>query len=397
MGLALCMSTAAQRGRGTFGGAPASPTSLSAAFDIPTISGQVSWTDNSGGAAQYEVYSSYNGNPYVFLGTTAVGATSYIDTTCKQNASVVYRIRAKKGGTYSEYVTTSVINTPLCWKTDQTVRTNVIINQLNIAAGKTVNIDWGDGTNANYTGNNTNITKTYDANAVNIFNIKLSGDTDSITYFSHNSQAKSYGDVSSWVLPSLLQYFYINSTGVSGDISSWVLPSLLQYFYINSTGVSGDISNWVLPSSLIGFSVSLTGVSGDISSWVLPSSLQRLYINSTGVSGALPNITSSASALNYQAQASNMSSTNITAFRGGMNYFNISYQKVSFPTSEIDKLLKAAADWYQLNPPVANCTYDLKGANMGIPTGGTTNVDIVRLIEYYSAAGFAATIICRTS
>jgi hypothetical protein len=34
---------------------------------------------------------------------------------------------------------------------------------------------------------------------------------------------------------------------------------------------------------------------------------------------------------------------------------------------------------------------------MGIPTGGTTNVDIVRLIGYYSAAGFAATVLVRTS
>ena len=108
--------------------APALPTGLSASFTIDTISGDLTWTDNSGGAAQYEVYSSYNGNPYVFLGTTLAGATSYIDTTCKQNASVVYRIRAKKGSVYSEYATTSVINTPLCWKTNQSTRTNVVIN-----------------------------------------------------------------------------------------------------------------------------------------------------------------------------------------------------------------------------------------------------------------------------
>ena len=330
---------------------PAVPSGLSASFTVDTISGDLSWTDNSGGAAQYEVYSSYNGNPYVFLGTTLAGATSYIDTTCKQNASVVYRIRAKRGGTYSKYVTTSVINTPLCWKTNQTVRTEVKINQLQIAAGKTVNIDWGDGTNANYTGDNTNITKTYNASAVNIFNIKLSGDTDSITNFNHNSQAKSYGDISNWVLPSSLQQFYVHFTGVSGDVSSWVLPSSLQFFYVYSTGVSG----------------------------------------------ALPNITSSASALNYQAQASNMSSTNITAFRGGLTNFDISGQKVVFPTSEVDKLFKAAADWYQVNTPTANCTFNLSGANMGIPTGGASNVDIVRLSGYYTAAGKTATIIVRTS
>ena len=31
------------------GGSINSPTNLTSTFDIPTISGQVSWTDNSGG------------------------------------------------------------------------------------------------------------------------------------------------------------------------------------------------------------------------------------------------------------------------------------------------------------------------------------------------------------
>ena len=194
---------------------PAVPSGLSASFTVDTISGDLTWTDNSGGTAQYEVYSSYNGNPYVFLGTTLAGATSYIDTTCKQNASVVYRIRAKKGGTYSEYVTTSVINTPLCWKTNQATRTNVVINNITITAGKTVNIDWGDGTNANYTGANTNVTHTYAASATNIFNVKLSGDMNSITIFRHYNQIKSYGVVTNWVLPSTLTNFAIYSTGLT--------------------------------------------------------------------------------------------------------------------------------------------------------------------------------------
>ena len=144
MGLSLGINTSFKRGGGTLGGVVPTPSALAASFDVPTISGQVSWTDNSGGSAQYEVYSSYNGNPYVFLGTTLAGDTSYIDTTCKQNASVVYRIRAKKGGTYSEYATTSALATPLCWKTNQSTLTTVVINALSIAAGKTVTVNWGD-------------------------------------------------------------------------------------------------------------------------------------------------------------------------------------------------------------------------------------------------------------
>ncbi len=332
------------------GGSIDSPTNLTASFDVPTISGQVSWTDNSGGLAQYKVYSSYNGNPYVFLGTTAAGATSYTDTTCKQNASVVYRIRAKKGSAYSEYVTTSAINTPLCWKTDQSTLTAVVINTLNIAAGKTVTVNWGDGTSQSYTGNNSSITKNYAETGQ--YNVWLSGDTDSIGTLSHYNQSTSYG-----------------------VISNWILPSTLGYLLIYSTQVSGDISNWVLPPSFV-----------------------RFYVYSTQLSGSLPQITAHATnTINYRASSAYMSDSNVTAFRKAMTNFDVSNQNVTFSTANIDKLLKAAADWYQNNAPTANCTFNLSGAKMGIPTGGTTNVDIVRLIGYYSAAGFAATVLVRTS
>jgi len=331
---------------------PAVPSGLSASFTVDTISGDLTWTDNSGGTAQYEVYSSYNGNPYVYLGTTLAGATSYSDTTCKQNASVVYRIRAKKGGTYSEYATTSVINTPLCWKTDQATRTNVVINSITIADGKTVNVDWGDGTNANYTGANTNVTHTYAASATNIFNVKLSGDTNSITIFQHYNQIKSYGVVTNWVLPSTLKSFYIHVTGLTGVVTNWVLPSTLKSFYISATGLTGS----------------------------------------------LPQITEHATnTINYRASSAYMSDSNVTVFRKAMTNFDVSSQNVTFSTANIDKLLKAAADWYQVNAPTANCTYNLSGANMGIPTDGVSNVDIVRLIGYYSAAGFAATVLVRTN
>ena len=307
--------------------APAVPTGLSASFTVDTISGDLTWTDNSGGTAQYEVYSSYNGNPYVFLGTTLAGATSYIDTTCKQNASVVYRIRAKKGSVYSEYVTTSALATPLCWKTDQSTLTAVVINTLNIAAGKTVTVNWGDGTSQAYTGSNSNITKNYAETGQ--YNIWLSGDTDSIGTLSHYEQSKSYG----------------------------------------------VISNWILPSTLVNF-----------------------YIYSTQVSGSLPQITAHATnAIDYRAYSAYMSDSNVTVFRKAMTNFDVSNQKVTFSTANIDKLLKAAADWYQVNAPTDNCTYNLSGANMGIPTGGASNVDIVRLNGYYTSAGKTATIICRTS
>ena len=221
---------------------PAVPSGLSASFTVDTISGDLTWTDNTGEVAQYEIYSSYNGNSYVYLGTTTAGATSYSDTTCKQNASVVYKIRAKYYSLYSEYITSSVVITPLCWKTDQADRIDVVINSLKIASEKTVTINWGDGTSNSYTGSNTNITKSYSASEVNVFNIAISGDVNFITEFQHYTQLKSYGNITNWLLPSSMILFNIQTTGFTSDISGWVLPSTLRYFYVNSTQVSVAIS-----------------------------------------------------------------------------------------------------------------------------------------------------------
>jgi hypothetical protein len=80
-----------------------------------------------------------------------------------------------------------------------------------------------------------------------------------------------------------------------------------------------------------------------------------------------------------------------------MTVFNVGNQNVAFSTANVDKLLKALADWYQNNAPTANCTFTLSGANMGIPTGGASNADITRLVGYYTAAGKSATVLVRTS
>ena len=244
---------------------------------------------------------------------------------------------------------------------------------MDIAAGKTVTVNWGDGTSQAYTNNNSNITKNYAETGQ--YNIWLSGDTDSIGRLSHFNQSKSYGVISNWVLPSILRTFAVYSIKVSGDISGWVLPSTLANFYVHYTQVSGDISGWVLPSTLKNF-----------------------YVYYTGLSGSLPQITEHATnAIKYWASSAYMSDSNVTVFRKAMTNFDVSSQNVTFSTANIDKLLKAAADWYQVNAPTANCTFNLSGANMGIPTGGVGNVDLVRLAGYYTAAGVTATIIVRTS
>lgn len=349
------------------------PTNFTSSFTVDTILGQLNWTDNEGGAAQYEIYSNTNGAGDVLLATTAAGATSYQDTTCKQNASVVYRIRAKNGSNYSDYVAATALVTPLCWKTNQSTLTAVVINTLSITAGKSVTINWGDGTSQAYSGSNTDVTKNYGATGQ--YNIWLTGDTNFIVSFRHNNQSKSYGVITNWNLPTTLTQLSFFSTGFTGVITNWILPPNIVSMYINTTGLTGVVSDWILPASTREFNA-----------------------GATNITGSLPQITQhSTNPMSYTINAANISDSNVTVFRKAMTVFNVSNQGVVFSTANIDKLLKALADWYEVNAPTANCTFTMNGANMGVPTGGASNADITRLVGYYTAAGRTATVIVRTS
>jgi hypothetical protein len=356
-------------GRRAIGSRPLAPSAVTSQFIVDTILGKVDFTDNSSGTAQHEIYSNTNAAGRVLLTTLGVGITTFNDTTCKQNASVVYEIRAKRGSSYSDFMAATALVTPLCWKTNQTTLTPFIINVLNISAGKTVTVNYSDGTSQAYTGNNSTITKNFSTTGQ--YNVWLTGDTNSITSFQHVAQAKSYGVITNWKFPSLT-FFSIYSSGFTGVVTDWDFLGLLTNFSVaGNLGISGEATNWNLSSSLIGFSVS-----------------------STGITGSLPQIVAhETNALSYQAQTSYFSDSGVTVFRKAMTIFNISNQKVPFSTAKIDKVLKALADWYQNNAPTANCMFTMDGTNNGIPTGGASNVDLVRLAGYYTAAGKTATIV----
>ena len=347
------------------------PTLLTSSFTVDTILGQLNWTNNAGSTAQFEVYSATNGGTETLIGTTIAGATSYQDTTCKQNASVVYRIRVKKGSRFSGYVSATALVTPLCWKTNQSVLTSHVLNTLNLPAGKSVTIKYSDATSQVLTNSNSNITKNFAATGQ--YNVWLEGDINSISVFSIFSQSKVYGVVTNWILP----------------------PNTEVRLYAN--GVTGDVSNWTIPTSST-FRIDANALSGQLSNKVVPSSVASFLVNTTLLSGSLPQIQdNAASGLNYNASSCSFSDSNAVVFRKAMTIFNVGNQNVLFPTANIDKLLKALADWYQANAPTANCTVTMSGANMGIPTGGSSNADLVRLVGYYTAVSKSCTILVSTS
>jgi len=391
---------------------------LIASFTVNTILGQLDWTDRYAGLAAYEVYSSTNGGVNVLLTTTANGITSYQDTSCKQNAKVVYSIVPKIGSVYKLKSKASTLSTPLCWKTNQSTLTPVTFTDLNVIEGKTITVNWGDGTSQSYSGNTATVTKNYSATGQ--YNISITGDVDYIIVLWHNAQAKTYGVITNWILPSSLATLAIFSTGLTGSLTNWVFPAGLTYFNIASTSLTGVVTNWILPSMLATFSLGATSLTGEVTNWVLPGSLTYFTFNSTaitgvisnwiipagittfnvastGVSGSLPQITASASALSYSANAASLSDSNASVFRKNMTVFNVSSQKVAFSTTNVNKVLKALADFYQLNAPTANCTINISGANMGIPTGGASNADLTRLVGYYTAVSKSCTVLVRTS
>lgn len=343
----------------TFGGGSVSWTAINIEAVKPTglavvwanDYAQIDFTDNSDGLAEHEIYEAIGAGSYSLVTTLGAGVTHYHNPTW-QNASMNFKIRAKGGVFYSTY--TDVINlaTPLCFKTDQSSIVNVVFNNLNITAGKTVYINWGDGSDLlTVTGSNANVTKTYGVTGQ--YNILLSGDLNYITKIEHYSQISSYGDLTKWFLPN---WENINAAGISLRLSG--------------CSFSGNVSNWVLCKYTSLFNIS-----------------------SNYFTGKLPNLSVSYSTgVDYNVSDNYLTGTSLTILKKGLITFTLANQNDWFPTSEVDELLKAIADYYQVNAPTANGSFILTGDLVGVPTDGIANEDKVRIEGYYTAAGKNATI-----
>lgn len=346
------------------------PTDFVSVFNVDTISADLSWTDTNAGKAMYMIYRSTNGGIETLIATTSAGATSYSDAGCKQNASVIYKIKTKGSNKFSSAI---ALVTPLCLKMNQSTLTTAQIFTLTLITGKSINIEWGDGTNNNYSGQNTNIT--HDYSVIGQYNVVLTGDIDYILIFGIR-QSIWYGSINNWTPPGSLT-----------SISLWSSPNVLL-----------DISTWDFNEGQVYIGFDSSGISGDITGKSIPSSCNSFKITASNVEGKFGQIGDNAIVvLDLFGDSSKITGFDTTTFRIGLRLFDFKNQRVIVQTSEIDKVLNAMADWFGVNPPTQNCTINLSGANMGIPTGGASNVDIARLVGYYTAAGKTATVIVRTS
>lgn len=347
---------------------PLSPSGLLATWTNDYAA--LTWVDNTGGVAVYEVWESKNEGEYTLTTTTTSGATSYNDYTW-QNASINFKIRAKIDSWYSDYSEVINLSTPLVFKTNQSTLTNLLIANLTVSAGKTVNINWGDSTNNNYSGSTANITKTY-SSTQNPYYVKISGDLNSITNITINYQTILYGDLSKWIIPINLIGFQLQGL-FTGNISGWVMPSTLTYLSLNSSGFSGDISNWnIINIGTFQFAAGANHVSGDLSNWHLKLGATQFYAPNQDFTG-IP-----------RGHYKNLSA-------GIGMYFN----QNNCTSTEIDNFLVDVNNYFTTNTPIQSSLFLLNGTGMGIPsaTGLAAKTGIE---QKYIAAGFTATITVNT-
>ena len=90
-----------------------------------------------------------------------------------------------------------------------------------LPVGKTLTVDWGDGSEDSYAGNDAvNVVVTHTYAGAGSYDIKFKDDYLSLTYLICNSNSLT-GDISSWSALTNLDYLRCNNGSLTGDISSW--------------------------------------------------------------------------------------------------------------------------------------------------------------------------------
>jgi hypothetical protein len=231
---------------------------------------KIDFTDNTNGVAQHEIYEAIGMGTYSLVTTLAKDVTTYNNYT-SQNQSMNFKVRAKNGNINSSYSSIVNIITPLVFKTNQNNLNQIIFYQLMMQAGKSINIDWGDGTNTNYSQSEYVYNELYHDYSItkDPYYIIISGDVNYIRAIQFMTNGSCYGDLSKWKLPDTLFFFHFYTHNFTGDISGWVLPSGIQIFQIAGNHFSGDLTNvnWASIPTLFDFHLSGNNFTGDISGW----------------------------------------------------------------------------------------------------------------------------------
>ena len=341
-----------------------SPDSLTATWvnDYDSLS----WYDNTNNIAQHEIWASCQDSAYRLLATVAAGTDYYLFTGAHQNATYKFKIRGKATNWNSAYTSIITQNTPIVLKTNQSTPIEISFAALNTAS-QTINVNWGDGSNNDYSGSGAR-SHTYSV-AKNPYYITITGalnDILSITvvYATHWS-----GDMSKLIIPSNILSLQLQGA-FTGNISSWKLPDSMTGISLNSSNFSGDISGWNYQNlSTIQLAAGSTHLSGDLSGWTLKNTVTNFYASAQDFTG-IPRM------------------SNYKILTGAIGMYML---QNNCAQSEIDAFLLHVLTYFQSNTPIQNILLQLSGTGMAAPsaTGLGYRTDIQTI---FTTAGYTATI-----
>jgi hypothetical protein len=200
------------------------------------------------------------------------------------------------------------------------------------------------------------------------------------------------------MLPSSLVLCYLHINALTGDWTNKTIPSSITQLYLTTNQFTGDWTNKTLPPGLLQMLLSTNLFTGSWVNITIPSGVTNAGISGNLFTGSPPNITPhNTNGLIYRAYSPNgfTTASNVTTFRKAMTEFRLDGNALS--TAKVDELLHNLNLWYTTNAPTADCTINLSGATMGIPTGGASNTDLVALQGIWIAAGKTLIITIRTS
>ncbi len=372
---------------------------LAATVPLNTQYIQMTWQDVYGGNVAYDVYESLDqGLHWNLVAVTAVGVNIYQHTTF-QNALVSLKIAPTGTDHFSNIVT---IYMPLCLTSNQAVPAPAVLNNFNIAPGRTVHIEWGDGLFDDLVGANAAFPHVY----VNpgFYTIQISGDVDFITTLDINTQFRFGGVLEYWILPGNLLNLNLNGCTFAGNLNKWILPGGLLTFDIGNNLFTGDLSGWFtfggMPPGLTTFVLTtgnfFTGTPPDIfAGATLPAGIINIDAQAMGFTGNLRNFLIPAGAAPIDINFHDNQFGSI--LRGNYRWvrtMNMSDNYVSY--QELNDFLAYLDNFFRLGVvPLVNLTLTLTGANMGSPEGGAVNNDaIVSLTAKYIAAAVVFACVC---
>lgn len=251
---------------------------------------RITFDDKTGGLGDHEVWENVDGDGFALVYTIPAGIESY-DYYTWQNADLDFRLRSKIGDLYSAFTHTENIISPLVIKTDQSILQQVLFHVFTITgAGKTINIDWGDGNDADYvSGANPDITHDYAGTGT--YYIQFSGDVDYLWFFEATVQTYLLANLEKWKLPLYLKVLHTFDNGFYGDITDIEFNNDLGIFHIRDNEVNGNVTDWQFPLGLYEIRLADNNLTGDISGWDLSGNDLAAYfyleLNSTSIGGDL--------------------------------------------------------------------------------------------------------------